>query len=102
MNLMMALMLVSQVALLWVVFAILQELRCLRGIVAGPRRDAVTPSDDDTLLGLQAAAYAIWCWRGKSWELDLGSIPAAHEAGKCPAFSGTFVGQRVKTECTRR
>ena len=49
-----------------------------------------------------SGAFAIWCWRGTCWELESNSVPAGFQPGKPPAFQGSFVGQRVKSECTRR
>ena len=51
---------------------------------------------------LGSGTFAIWCWRGTRWELESNSVPASFQAGKSPAFQGSFVGQRVKSECTRR
>ena len=51
---------------------------------------------------LGSGAFAIWCWRGTCWELESNSVPVGFQPGKSPAFQGSFVGQRVKSECTRR
>ncbi len=98
-----AISLVVQVALLWVGVAIMRELQCLREVVASQPRGtlALRPVTNETELGF-TASYAIWGWRGSSWVLDPASVPESHEAGKCPAFNGTYEGQRVKTQCTRR
>ena len=104
------LMLLVQTALLCVAIGILRELRCVRGLSSVRE---LTAEQRCAAMGLGgphisshgiafASAYAIWSWRGSSWELDSGSVPAGHEPGKPPAFQGTFAGQRVKTECTRR
>ena len=101
MTLLMVVMLCVQVTLLGVVVAILREMQCVRTLIA--QRPVTLPlTDDETTQLFSMTAYAIWCWRGTGWELDLGSIPKGHESSKCPAFKGSFVGQRIKTECTRR
>jgi len=51
---------------------------------------------------LGTGAFAIWCWRGTGWELEPGSVPSGFEPGQQPTYQGSFVGHRVKSECTRR
>ena len=111
-------MIVIQAALLWVAVAILNQLRRACELLECPPKSAVIPK---ATFGYpyalpQAAAFypyasprplgssfsAIWCWRGGSWELESGSVPLGFEPGPPPKYQGSFVGQRVKSQCTRR
>ena len=122
-------MIVIQATLLWVAVEILNQLRRACELLESQRQTAVCAQAGHTypftaqaaqiysLANTQAAhgylypvsprplgsgAFAIWCWRGTCWELESNSVPAGFQPGKSPAFQGSFVGQRVKSECTRR
>ena len=123
-------MIVIQATLLWVAVEILNQLRRVYELlecqpeasVCAQARQIYSLANTQagpiyTLANTQAArgylypvsprplgsgAFAIWCWRGTGWELETGSVPAGFEPGKRPAYQGSFVGQRVKSECIRR
>lgn len=104
MTVFMVLMLVVQTGVLVATVFMVRELQQVREMVSGQlsisarlvprgRLSASFVSTDNT--------YAIWCWRGTCWELDMGSVPTGYEPGNPPSFQGSFLNQRVKAECTR-
>lgn len=116
-------MIVIQATLLWVAIAILNQLRRACELLERQPQPQVCAQPYATQASLnypyaaQAAllypyavtprltgtgAFAIWCWRGASWELESGSVPVGFQPGKRPSYQGSFVGQRVKSECVRR
>ena len=120
-------MIVIQAALLWVAVAILNQLRRACELLECQAQSSVSAhgghfypytaqaahiyprsvqaSHIYSYPGRRSAgtgALAIWCWRGTCWELESGSVPAGFESGKPPTYQGSFVGQRVKSECARR
>ena len=99
----MVLMVLIQAALLWIGFGILQEVRQLRELSEQrPGQKLCPPGAANSSFFAVTTNYAIWCWRGSRWELELGSVHVGFEPGTPPKFPGSFVGQRVKSECTRR
>lgn len=89
--------------LLWVGLGILQEVRRLRELAEkqAAQKPGLTGKVNSSFAAI-TTNYSIWCWRGSCWELELGSVPPGFEPGALPKFQGTFVGQRVKSECARR
>lgn len=107
MTILSGLMLLVQIALLYVSVCVYREL-CRIKEIAGQKctKSTLEVSFDRTIVSHSFKSincvYAIWCWRGSHWELDLASVPVGYEPGKHPSFSGSFLGQRVKTHCTQR
>lgn len=59
----------------------------------------VHPNGVSSFQSFPTPVYAIWIFKGQCWELDLKSVPAGYSADSPPSFTGSFEGQRVKTEC---
>ncbi len=97
------LMVLIQATLVWVGFGILQEVRRLRELSEkrSSSKHFLSGQVDSSFIAI-TTNYSIWCWRGGCWELELGSVPVGCEPGSLPKFQGSFIGQRVKSECTRR
>lgn len=94
--------------LLYVAYKILAELQSLKEIFRqwmceGSRGDSMweTCSDVSSTMALASRPFAMWRSRGGSWELEHATVPPGYEPGAPPPQSGTFEGQRVKTECVK-
>jgi hypothetical protein len=95
---------IIQAATLYFVYSLVQELARIRTMLDRWSSRPVEIIEEKPYTSSHKhiiIKYAIWVWRGDSWELDLASVPAGSEAGAPPSFRGAFEGHRVKQELAR-
>src|SRR5687767_9448925 len=97
--------LIAQVILLILLYLMLNEMRRARCFLEEWLSRAYGRRRRVTILSSRFAPwlpiYAIWTWRGNSWELEIGTVPLGHVPGAPPSYPGSFQGQRVKTACAQ-
>ncbi len=93
-------------AIAFLVYRMVEELRAIRGSIdtlreSLPHGGMLRLSGGLHHWGASAVTkpFAIWIWSGKEWELDHGSIPPNADPGPTPQFPGSYLGHCVKMEC---